>query len=213
MGKLYCIEQPMGLEAHCIATYLGRQSNGKAHLETDYISFRGEFSLDVSLKDIKSVDAKRGDLQLIWTDGEAALQLGKDAEKWMLKIRYPKGRLDKLGVKPGMRVAVIGVKDEVFLEELAARTEDVAVSRPKKESDVIFYGFESKDGLAKVEALKKNLKPAGAIWTVYPKGQKHITQNDVMAACKAAGLVDIKVVGFSETHSSLKFVIPVAQRG
>jgi len=202
----------MGLEAHCIVTFQGRQSNGKAHLETDYISFRGEFSLDVSLKDIKTVEAKRGELQIVWSDGDAAFQLGKDAEKWMLKIRYPKSRLDKLGIKPGMRVAVVGVKDDAFLEELGARTTDISVTRPKKDSDLIFYGCESKDDLAKVETLKKSLKPAGAIWTMYPKGRKHITQNDVMAACKAAGLVDIKVVGFSETHSSLKFVIPLAKR-
>ena len=31
-----------------------------------------------------------------------------------------------------------------------------------------------------------------------------------MAAGKAAGLVDVKVVGFSPTHTAEKFVIPVA---
>lgn len=202
----------MGLEAHCTAQYQGRQSDGKAHLETDHLTFRGEFALDIALKDMKSVEAKRGELQVAWAAGEASFQLGKDAEKWMLKIRYPRGRLDKLGVKPGMRVAVLGVKDGAFLDELAARTEDVAHARPKKDSDLIFYGFDSKAALARLETLKKSLKPAGAIWTVFPKGQKHITENDVMTAGKAAGLVDIKVVGFSETYSSLKWVIPVAQR-
>lgn len=33
-----------------------------------------------------------------------------------------------------------------------------------------------------------------------------------MAAGKEAGLVDIKVVRFSETHTALKFVIPLARR-
>jgi len=32
---------------------------------------------------------------------------------------------------------------------------------------------------------------------------------DVIAAAKAAGLVDNKVVGFSDTHTSLRLVIPV----
>jgi hypothetical protein len=202
----------MGLEAKCTVSYNGQESIGNAHLETDHLTFRGDFKLDISFKDIKSVDARRGELLITLADGEAAFQLGKDAEKWMLKIRYPRGRLDKLGVKPGMRVAVVGVPDPAFLEELATRTEDIARSRPKKDTDVIFYSFDSKAGLAKLEELRKSLKPAGAIWTVFPKGQKHITQNDVMTAGKAAGLVDIKVVGFSESHSSLKWVIPVAQR-
>lgn len=33
-----------------------------------------------------------------------------------------------------------------------------------------------------------------------------------MKAAKAAGLVDVKVVRFSETHSANKFVVPVAKR-
>jgi hypothetical protein len=33
-----------------------------------------------------------------------------------------------------------------------------------------------------------------------------------MDAGKTAGLVDVKVVGFSSTHSALKFVIPVKDR-
>ena len=33
-----------------------------------------------------------------------------------------------------------------------------------------------------------------------------------MAAGKAAGLVDVKVVGFSATHTAEKFVIPVPAR-
>ena len=32
------------------------------------------------------------------------------------------------------------------------------------------------------------------------------------AAGRAAGMVDVKVAGFSATHSALKFVIPKAQR-
>ena len=35
---------------------------------------------------------------------------------------------------------------------------------------------------------------------------------EVMAAARAAGLVDNKVVSFSETHTSLRLVIPVAER-
>jgi len=47
---------------------------------------------------------------------------------------------------------------------------------------------------------------------VYPKGQKQITENDVIAAGRKSGLKDVKVVGFSPTHTGLKFVIPVEKR-
>jgi hypothetical protein len=47
---------------------------------------------------------------------------------------------------------------------------------------------------------------------VYPKGQKQITENDVLGAGRKSGLKDVKVVGFSPTHTALKFVIPVESR-
>ena len=56
------------------------------------------------------------------------------------------------------------------------------------------------------------MKGTAALWIVYPKGQKHITENDVLAAGRKSGLKDVKVVGFSTTHTAEKFVIPVAQR-
>ena len=56
------------------------------------------------------------------------------------------------------------------------------------------------------------MKKTGALWVVYPKGQKHIAQNDVMAAAKSAGLVDVKVVSFSDTHTALKLMIPISRR-
>ncbi len=202
----------MGLEANCTATYDGASCDGKAQLETSEFLFRGNFCLRIPLKDIQNAVAKRGELQLEWPEGSASFALGKDAEKWALKIRYPRGRLEKLGVKEGMHVAVLGVADAAFQEELRARVTDIAETRPRKGTDLIFLGVESKERLGRLAGMVSSLQPAGAIWTVYPKGQKHITQNDVMTAGKAAGLVDTKVVGFSETHTALKWVIPVSKR-
>jgi hypothetical protein len=50
------------------------------------------------------------------------------------------------------------------------------------------------------------------LWIVYPKGQKQITENDVLASGRKAGLKDVKVVGFSANYTALKFVIPVEKR-
>jgi hypothetical protein len=56
------------------------------------------------------------------------------------------------------------------------------------------------------------VKGAAALWIVYPKGQKSITENDVITAGRKTGLKDVKVVGFSSTHTALKFVIPLDKR-
>ena len=202
----------MGLEADCRARYKGKSVRGKAHLDTDELVFRGDFRLVIPLKDVKSAEARRGWLRLKFASGAAAFEVGSAAEKWALKIRYPRSRIDKLGVKPGSRVAVIGMVDVLFRRELAARTKDIAPGKPKPETDIIFLGVEDRAGLASLARWGKSLKRNGALWVVYPKGQKHITQADVMAAAKQAGLVDVKIVAFSETYSALKLVIPLARR-
>jgi len=60
--------------------------------------------------------------------------------------------------------------------------------------------------------LKCSLKPNGALWVIRPKGRPEISERAVMDAGKAAGLVDVKVVSFSPTHTAEKFVIPIAKR-
>ena len=65
------------------------------------------------------------------------------------------------------------------------------------------------DRLTKLEPM---LNRAGAIWIVYPKGLKAITEMSVMNAAGAAGFVDNKTCKFSETHTALRVVIPVARR-
>lgn len=45
-----------------------------------------------------------------------------------------------------------------------------------------------------------------------PKWAEKFSERATMAAGKAAGLVDVKVVGVSPTHTAEKWVIPIAAR-
>ena len=81
-----------------------------------------------------------------------------------------------------------------------------------EESDAIFFGATDASQLSGLSRLKRSLKPAGALWVIRPKGRKEISEAAVMAAGKAAGFVDVKVVSFSPTHTAEKFVIPVKNR-
>jgi hypothetical protein len=76
----------------------------------------------------------------------------------------------------------------------------------------IFFGAETRAGLGGVKKIASKMKGSVALWIVYPKGQKNITEMDVIGAGRKAGLKDVKVVGFSATHTALKFVIPVEGR-
>jgi hypothetical protein len=78
--------------------------------------------------------------------------------------------------------------------------------------DVIFLAVERPESLEQLEALASKIVPSGAIWTLRAKGQRAVTEADTMSAGKRAGLVDVKVVSFSDTLTAEKFVIPVAKR-
>ena len=200
----------MGAELDCRAKFGSKSSAGRALLETNEIIFRGDFRLKIPLKEIIAAKASNGKLAITFSEGEAIFDLGPAAEKWAHKILHPKSVIEKLGVKPGQKIAVLGVTDESFLRDLAGITK--YSSKAPQNSDAIFFAAENLNDLKKIPALARALASAGALWIVYPKGRKDIRETDVIAAGRDAKLKDVKVVGFSPTHTALKFVIPVANR-
>ncbi len=187
----------------------GRTYEGEALLETTEVIFRGERRLVIPFAKIQSIDAANGRLTI---NGDVVLELGADAAKWAEKIRNPKSVVQKLGVKAGQSVAVVHLDDATFVADLEKAGAVVTAGKPKKNSDAIFYGASSRDDLSRLPTLKASLAQNGALWVIRPKGLKTITEADTMAAGKAAGLVDVKVVKFSETHTAEKFVIRIADR-
>jgi len=203
----------MGSEALVTARFNGRTASGKARLETDVLHFRGgDMRLAIPFKAMSKVAARDGTLSVRFPDGTATFELGAAAAKWADKIQHPPSRLAKIGVKPEWRASAVGVDDEAFLAELEAAVAYLSIGRVAKPSDAIFFGVTKEAELSRLERLKPSLAPDGAIWIIRPKGRPEISERATMAAGKAAGLVDVKVVGFSATHTAEKFVIPVAAR-
>jgi hypothetical protein len=203
----------MGAEAKCTARINGKTSDGTARLETETLEFRGpNVTLSIPFKQIKKVTARDGALTIDSHNGTVSLMLGGAAEKWAFKIQHPPSRLDKIGVKQQWRVSVLGMSDEAFLEEIERAVSQVSIGRVLKESDAIFVGATKEAELARLAKLKDSLKSNGALWVIRPKGRPEISERAVMVAGRAAGLVDVKVVSFSPTHTAEKFVIPVHQR-
>jgi Protein of unknown function (DUF3052) len=121
--------------------------------------------------------------------------------------------LDKLGVKEGFRVSILGAGSPGFVEDLRARGASVTMGRTAKDSDLIFVHVDHRDDLDDALApLEPSLKRNGAVWVIRPKGSKDIKEVDVIAAGLRAGFVDNKIASFSDTLSAMRLVIPVAQR-
>jgi hypothetical protein len=132
---------------------------------------------------------------------------------------YTTPLLDKLGVRPGMRIAIVGElhddDDEAaaFREELTTRTSDIADGSPKPDSDLVFLAADSTDELEALARIRPSLRPNGAIWVVSRKGKAATVRDvEVIAAARENDLVDNKVVSFSPTRTALRLVIPVALR-
>jgi hypothetical protein len=126
---------------------------------------------------------------------------------------YTTPLLDKLGIRPGMRVALIAIDDETIRPLIADRTSDVTDGWPAPDTDVVLLGADSTAELAPLAGLATRIRPNGAIWVVSRKGKTATLRDvEVIRAAKAAGLVDNKVASFSATHTALRLVIPVALR-
>jgi len=201
----------MGLEARCAARFGKRESTGKVLLETNEVIFRGDFRVVIPLRAIQSATASGGDLILRYTGGTAVLELGRAAPKWASKIVNPKSLLDKLGIKPGMKIAALGLDEPDFLAQLR-KLANVATEELAEPLDVIFLGVRNAGNLSQLRTLERRIKPDGAIWVIRPKGSAAMHPLDVLQAGRDAGLVDVKVASFSATHTAEKFVIPLSRR-
>jgi len=88
----------------------------------------------------------------------------------------------------------------------------VGNQKAAKDSMCIFFAANKKQDLSRLPSVAKSVHGATTLWLVYPKGQTMMTEADVRSSGLRAGLVDIKVVSFSATHTALKFVLPKSKR-
>ncbi|HTZ31585.1 MAG TPA: hypothetical protein VMH31_03960 [Methylomirabilota bacterium] len=202
----------MGDQVLCKLRFGSKTFSGKALLETSEIVFRGDTRLKIPFSSIKSVQVEGGALHIRIPDGLAIFELGPKAQKWHDKIANPKTLLEKLGIQPGDSVRLDGDFPADFLVALKKRGATLVSQTEPESSAWVFLAAESVSGLRRVSSIAKALRGASALWIVYPKGQKSITEADVRSAGLKSGLTDVKVAGFSATHTALKFVIPKSKR-
>ena len=121
--------------------------------------------------------------------------------------------LDKLGVRPGAKIALVNLDDAGFVKRLQERSSDITMGRPKDQCDIVFVGASSRADLARIAQVKSWIEPNGAIWVIRPKGgRSDVRDTDVIDAGLAAGLVDNKIASFSDTHGAMRLVYRIKDR-
>lgn len=129
----------------------------------------------------------------------------------------------KLGIKAGMRVALVGAPEGLLdllgelpekVELVAGCTDTAAAGRDSawRESDILHIFTNSRDVLFRsLDEGRRAIKRDGAIWVSwYKRASKlptEITEDTVREAALPLGLVDVKVCAVDENWSGLKLVI------
>ena len=114
--------------------------------------------------------------------------------------------VDRLGIRPNVRVALVGVSDAHLPGLVAERTKKITKMVPHEPVDMLIYQAEGAFALQRVAELARAVSRDGALWVLWPKSQENIKQSHVYRAGTAAGLVDVKIASISERLSGMEFV-------
>jgi hypothetical protein len=120
----------------------------------------------------------------------------------------------KLGLRPGVRVAVVDAPAGWALTDPPPDLEFV----PGAESaDVVLAFVRAAEELAEiVEDEGRRIFPAGSLWLAWPRRaaghHSDVTEDGIRAAVLPRGLVDVKVAALDADWSALKVVWRVERR-
>jgi hypothetical protein len=124
----------------------------------------------------------------------------------------------KLGIKPGLRVALVGAPDayRALLEPLPPGV--TITKRATARTDLVHVFTTRRTELAQALAsYRESLEPDAVIWVSWPKKASgvptEVTEHTVRELALPLGLVDVKVCAVTEVWSGLKLVVRKALRG
>lgn len=119
----------------------------------------------------------------------------------------------KLGIRPGMRVILLGAPEQ-YAALLAPLPDGVSIVHNLDDvaGAPFLHYFTTQQAQLRADfaALKVALAPDGMLWISWPKRASKVAtdldENVIRATGLAHGLVDVKVAAVDATWSALKFV-------
>lgn len=166
----------MGLESRAKAKLGARRvlQDGTLFLEGQEIFFRPDVPEGQRVKRLRIPVAETTRLEAAGKElvvehrGETMRFAIDHPERWVAKIRTPKSRVDKLGIRAGTVVYVHNVADAALEDELSA-TLAVKKKALSPEVDVVLIGAANEADLSKLAAIVQGTKDTIAIWVLWAK--------------------------------------------
>jgi hypothetical protein len=127
----------------------------------------------------------------------------------------------KLGVKEGDRVVVLGAPAGLDIQWPDGVTIGSRLSHRAgfgaAANVILFFTTRRVELERQIERLAEAVRPAGAVWTAWPKRSSgvptEVSENVVRDVALPLGLVDTKVCAIDDTWSGLKLVWRRSARG
>lgn len=190
-----------------------READATVLIETDEVIVRGDARVRVPRASIQRVTSRGGVVTFTAPEATVSLTLGDAAAVWRKRLEEPPKRLiDKLDVKPGAKVWLLGPQDPVLESQLAERTTQIMRGARASGCAVAFVAVESSAELDRIDRALAAIEPSGAIWVVRRKGPSGVSDTTIFARARELGLAYTKVARVSDTHTAEKLVRPVASR-
>lgn len=181
----------MGLESRAKAKLGARRvlQDGTLFLEGQEIFFRPDVPEGQRVKRLRIPVAETTRLEasgrelVVEHRGETMRFTIDHPERWVAKIRTPKSRVDKLGIRAGTVVFVQNVKDPALDDELSA-TLAVKKKTLGPDVDVVLLGAERESDLENLKDIADATKDSVALWVLWTKASA-IEAREKAAAEKA----------------------------
>lgn len=198
----------MGLELETVV-HVGREkARCKVLLESGDVIIRGALRKRMPHAAMVDLAARRGCLEFSFEGQPIAIELGDAAEDWLRRIQHPRTRAQKLGLKVGIRVCLLGPAESGVLREVEEITGTAPSRRLVKSADLVLLFAEEVPDLMRLARVEQLLAIGGAVWVLFPKGRPDLRHEEVVAAAREAGLSQSKSIAFSERLSGLRLSRP-----
>lgn len=115
----------------------------------------------------------------------------------------------KLGLKPGMKVCVLG--GPAHYAQLTGGPHDWLMVNEPAGADALHLFIARQADLGRITELSAHLPPATMLWVSWPKKTSRLStglgEDDIRRTALACGLVDVKVCAVDADWSGLKLML------